>query len=103
MHPALQALLATLVVELGVAWMLLPRLGSDRVAGLVAVASLNLLTHPAAVWLHGGRDLPWWSTEALVFVAEAAGAAGLLGLPVRRALLLSLCCNLPSAAAGWWW
>lgn len=103
MHPALQALLATLVVELAVAWLLLPHLGRGRLAGLVAVASLNLLTHPAAIWLHGDLQLAWWSTEALVCVAEAAGAVGLLGLPARRALLLSVCCNLPSAAASWLW
>lgn len=103
MQPYLQALAATLAIELGVVVLLAPWLGRARLECLAAVAALNLVTHPAATWLVGEVHLGWWPAEALVCFVEILGVRSLLRVPVGRSIACAGLCNLLSATSSWWW
>jgi hypothetical protein len=86
----------TLVVEVLVALLVLPRASwSTR---LVDVMIANLVSHPLATLAVRSLGTPWTLAEIAVAVGEAAIYRYLSGFPWRRAILLSLVCNVVTAA-----
>ena len=100
----LLALLLTIAVEAGVAWLL----GLRTRRGMLAVVAINTLTHPLlnyAILVLGflGSDLTLRTIlllEALVVVVEWRLLAYACGLPNVRSFMLSLAMNAASFFAG---
>jgi hypothetical protein len=100
----LLALLLTIVVEAGVAWLL----GLRTRRGLLAVVAINTLTHPIlnyAILILGflGSDLTLGTIlllEVLVVAAEWRLLAYACGLPGGRSFFISLMMNAASFLAG---
>jgi len=80
----------TIVVELGVA-MLLLHSGPGKIA--LPLISLNLISHPLATYLVGEDILDWGAAEMAVMVLEGVGYAWATALSWKRAALLALACN----------
>ena len=89
---------ATLALEVPLAGAVAPR--GLRRRTMAAAVALNLCTHAAAsaaAWFLG---LDWFALEVAVVVLEAIGYRTLVTLSLARALGLSVCANLLSAAAA---
>ncbi len=91
------ALLATIVLETGLARVLLPR-AWDRLR--VDVPLLNLLSHPLFTWAVWRNAISIPTGEALVMILEAIGYRVLTRLPWSVAILLSLALNAVTWALG---
>ena len=91
------ALLATIVIETGLARVLLPR-AWDRLR--VDVPLLNLLSHPLLTWALWRDAVSIPTGEVLVMALEAVGYRVLTRLPWPVAILLSLVLNAVTWALG---
>jgi hypothetical protein len=86
-------LLVTLVVELGILWLICP--AANRRDTLLVALAANLFTHPLATLSMAWPDpvLGFWSAEALVVLVEALAFRIAAGLRFGRATRLSLVAN----------
>jgi hypothetical protein len=91
------ALLATLAIELPLAWLLGPSQVRRRLVGDALLA--NLWTHPL-VWLWVGAGGSWWAAEAGALVAEGVVYWLSTGLPPQRAALVAAVANGATALAS---
>lgn len=101
----LRAFAITLLVEAAVATPLLARVEARLGRRAMAVALVNLATHPLVWFLFPGIAAPHAIrlalSEAWAFAAEAVGYAVVWpGIGARRALLVSLLANGASLAVG---
>jgi hypothetical protein len=86
----------TVVVEVLVALLLMPRGSRRRRIGDVVLA--NLISHPLATLAVRNYGLPWLAAELAVAVLETLVYRSLSGFVWRRAILISLACNAVTAA-----
>ena len=86
----------TLAIEVAVVAQVAPGREPRRVC-----AALNLCTHPfATLLLVASRGASFGLCELAVALFEGLGYARLLGMPLRRAVPLSLAANVVSTIAG---
>ncbi len=90
------ALAVTILVEVLVAMLILPR--RQWRSRLGDVVLINLFTHPLATLAHHWLRVPWLLDESLVFVTEAALYWKVSRLAPGRAVILSFAANLATAA-----
>jgi hypothetical protein len=99
------ALLFTLVIELPLAAALVQR--DRRRRTLLDAFLINIFTNPLAVFFHRllakpgvPYGIPFLIIEVVVVIAEALLYRGVTRLPWRRAVLVSVVCNVVSAGVG---
>ncbi|MEY2745401.1 MAG: hypothetical protein RL112_443 [Planctomycetota bacterium] len=94
-------LLATLAIELPIALLLLRRRPRSQV--LLAASAASLCSHPVACLCIGGigfEAASWLVVEVGVVAFEAVALRALLGCAWGEAFLVSLACNIASAAGA---
>jgi len=89
-------LLATLAVESAVA--AASAVPGGRARAALALACLNLVSHPSATLLVGDGILGWPAAELSVLVFEALALRALLDVPLRRTFVVVFLANAASAA-----
>ena len=88
----------TIGIELPVALYLLKAEHWRRV--VLAIASVNLITHPIA-WLAVTHGLPWLLTEVAVVLFEVFILAIIFRKQADRAVFTGICMNVVTAAIGY--
>jgi len=93
------AVALTLAVEVPLAALLAATRPRHR--GAVDAALLNLVTHPLAYLAIQRWAAPFAAVELAVAIAEALGYCLVTRLGWRRALVVSLVCNIATGTLSW--